>query len=87
MFRKLLDQGEAGDHVGLLLRGVDKNEIKRGMVPVSYTHLQKSINCTFPLWRAMRAVNSSFSGTCGASQIVNFVGIVCCRGCIWRFMS
>jgi elongation factor Tu len=32
MFRKILDQGEAGDNVGLLLRGVDKNEIKRGMV-------------------------------------------------------
>lgn len=32
MFRKLLDSGEAGDNVGLLLRGVDKNEIKRGMV-------------------------------------------------------
>ncbi len=32
MFRKLLDQGEAGDNVGLLLRGIDKNEVKRGMV-------------------------------------------------------
>ena len=32
MFRKLLDQGEAGDNVGLLLRGIDKKEIKRGMV-------------------------------------------------------
>ena len=32
MFRKILDQGEAGDNVGLLLRGVDKNEIKRGHV-------------------------------------------------------
>ncbi len=32
MFRKLLDQGEAGDNVGLLLRGIDKNEIRRGMV-------------------------------------------------------
>ena len=32
MFRKLLDQGEAGADVGLLLRGIDKNEIKRGMV-------------------------------------------------------
>ena len=32
MFRKLLDLGEAGDNVGLLLRGVDKNEVKRGMV-------------------------------------------------------
>ena len=32
MFRKLLDEGEAGDNVGLMLRGIDKNEIKRGMV-------------------------------------------------------
>ncbi len=32
MFRKLLGQGEAGGNVGLLLRGIDKNEIKRGMV-------------------------------------------------------
>jgi elongation factor Tu len=32
MFRKILDQGEAGDNVGLLLRGVDKKEIKRGQV-------------------------------------------------------
>ena len=32
MFRKLLDQGEAGDNVGLLLRGIDKAEIKRGMI-------------------------------------------------------
>jgi elongation factor Tu len=32
MFRKLLDQGEAGDNVGLLLRGVEKTEIERGMV-------------------------------------------------------
>ena len=32
MFRKTLDEGEAGDHVGLLLRGIDKDKIKRGMV-------------------------------------------------------
>ncbi len=32
MFRKLLDQGEAGDNVGLLLRGVDKKDVKRGEV-------------------------------------------------------
>ena len=32
MFRKLLDEGEAGDNVGLLLRGIDKTEIRRGMV-------------------------------------------------------
>jgi len=32
MFRKLLDRGEAGDNAGLLLRGVDKKALKRGMV-------------------------------------------------------
>ena len=32
MFRKLLDEGEAGDNVGLLLRGIDKTDIRRGMV-------------------------------------------------------
>jgi elongation factor Tu len=32
MFRKILDRGEAGDNVGLLLRGVEKEQIKRGMV-------------------------------------------------------
>ena len=32
MFRKTLDEGQAGDNVGLLLRGIDKSEMKRGMV-------------------------------------------------------
>ncbi len=32
MFRKILDTGEAGDNVGLLLRGIDKKDIKRGQV-------------------------------------------------------
>ncbi|MFI3330613.1 MAG: elongation factor Tu [Rikenellaceae bacterium] len=32
MFRKLLDSGEAGDNVGLLMRGIDKKDVKRGMV-------------------------------------------------------
>ncbi|HMZ24400.1 MAG TPA: EF-Tu/IF-2/RF-3 family GTPase, partial [Saprospiraceae bacterium] len=32
MFRKLLDRGEAGDNAGLLLRGIDKTQIKRGQV-------------------------------------------------------
>src|SRR6187397_883714 len=32
MFRKLLDDGQAGDNVGLLLRGIDKNDVERGMV-------------------------------------------------------
>jgi len=34
MFRKLLDRGEAGDNVGLLLRGTDKDDVERGMVVV-----------------------------------------------------
>ena len=34
MFRKLLDQGQAGDNAGLLLRGVDKEDLKRGQVVV-----------------------------------------------------
>lgn len=32
MFKKILDRGEAGDNVGLLLRGIDKSDVKRGMV-------------------------------------------------------
>jgi len=32
MFRKILDRGEAGDNVGLLLRGIEKTQIKRGMI-------------------------------------------------------
>jgi len=32
MFRKILDQGQAGDNIGVLLRGVDKDELERGMV-------------------------------------------------------
>ncbi len=35
MFRKILDRGEAGDNAGLLLRGIDKNDIKRGQVIVA----------------------------------------------------
>ena len=44
MFRKILDEGRAGDNVGLLLRGIDKNEIKRGMVlchPGQIKHFKK----------------------------------------------
>ncbi len=32
MFKKLLEEGEAGDNVGLLLRGIEKTQIRRGMV-------------------------------------------------------
>jgi elongation factor Tu len=47
MFRKILTRGEAGDNAGLLLRGIDKNDIKRGMVickPGSVTP-HKKFNC------------------------------------------
>ena len=49
MFRKILDRGEAGDNVGLLLRGVEKTDIRRGMVickPGSvkpHTHLKAEV--------------------------------------------
>ena len=49
MFRKTLPEGEAGDNVGLLLRGIDKNEIKRGLVVVhpgaitTHDHFKASI--------------------------------------------
>jgi len=40
MFRKILDRGEAGDNVGLLLRGIDKKDIRRGMVVVKPGSIQ-----------------------------------------------
>ena len=43
MFRKLLPQGEAGDNVGLLLRGVDKKEVKRGEVVANHTEFKAQI--------------------------------------------
>jgi elongation factor Tu len=35
MFRKLLDQGQAGDNIGVLLRGIEKHEIERGQILAS----------------------------------------------------
>jgi elongation factor Tu len=52
MFRKLLDQGEAGDNVGVLLRGIKKDEIERGMVlakPKSITPHTKFTGETYVL--------------------------------------
>ncbi|WGH25365.1 MAG: elongation factor Tu [Candidatus Shikimatogenerans bostrichidophilus] len=49
MFRKILDKGEAGDNVGLLLRGIEKNDISRGMVVAEpntifpYKHFEANI--------------------------------------------
>jgi len=49
MFRKLLDQGQAGDNIGALLRGIDKNDVQRGQVlakPGSITpHTNFEANC------------------------------------------
>ena len=51
MFRKLLDEAQAGDNIGALLRGVQRTEIERGQVlikpgtvTVSYTHLGDEVN-------------------------------------------
>jgi elongation factor Tu len=52
MFRKLLDEGQAGDNVGLLLRGVEKDEIERGQVvakPGSITPHKKFIGKVYIL--------------------------------------
>ena len=51
MFRKLLDEGIAGDNVGVLLRGVEKNDLERGMVLAApgtitpHTQFKASIYC------------------------------------------
>ena len=45
MFRKLLDQAEAGDNIGTLLRGIDRKDIERGQVlckPGTIIHIQNS---------------------------------------------
>ena len=52
MFRKLLDHGQAGDNVGLLLRGVDKDDLERGMViakPGSITPHRKFVGTVYVL--------------------------------------
>ena len=64
MFRKILDYAEAGDNIGALLRGIQRNEIERGQVlakpgtihPVSYTHLDVYKRQRLP-W-ARRSVSS-----------------------------
>ena len=51
MFKKLLDRGEAGDNAGLLLRGIDKKDIRRGMVFVLLKQLLHililNVKCTY----------------------------------------
>jgi elongation factor Tu len=47
MFRKILDRGEAGDNVGLLLRGIDKEDIKRGMVIIKLSKPHATLKLRF----------------------------------------
>jgi elongation factor Tu len=51
MFRRLLDQGQAGDNAGILLRGINKEQLQRGMVlckPGSITpHKSLSVRCMY----------------------------------------
>jgi elongation factor Tu len=54
MFHKILDQGQAGDNVGLLLRGIDRDEVERGMVvsaPGSITPHTKFLSEVYVLTR------------------------------------
>ena len=44
MFRKLLDTGEAGDNVGILLRGVERTDIERGQVLCKLAQLNHILN-------------------------------------------
>ncbi len=44
MFRKILDEGQAGDNVGILLRGIDKDKLKRGMVIADRVQLLLTLN-------------------------------------------
>ena len=62
MFRKLLDEGEAGDNVGLLMRGIDKKEVKRGMVvakPGSITPHKKFKARRISTWPVRRITSSN----------------------------
>ena len=65
MFRKILDEGEAGDNVGLLLRGIDKKEIKRGMVithPGTITPHSKFKASIYVLKKEASSVLSPYDG-------------------------
>ena len=58
MFRKLLDQGEAGDNVGVLLRGTKREEVERGQVLCKQVLLPpiQSLNVRPTFWRRMKVV-------------------------------
>jgi len=63
MFRKILDEGQAGDNVGLLLRGVDKDDLERGMVvcaPKSVTPHTKFMGKAYILTQAEGGRHTAF---------------------------
>jgi len=72
MFRKILDRGEAGDNVGLLLRGVDKKEIKRGMFLPNRVqlHLTQKLKLRFMFLRKRKVAATLHS-------IINTSSILC----------
>src|SRR5437660_12751891 len=45
MFRKLLDEGQAGDNIGALLRGIDKDEVERGQALAKPNSRKPNTNC------------------------------------------
>jgi len=61
MFRKLLDRGEAGDNVGLLMRGVDKDYLKRGMVIAKPGSITPHSRLKYIFCRKTRAVVTHLS--------------------------
>src|SRR3989454_9900568 len=72
MFRKLLDEGQAGDNVGLLLRGVEKHEVERGMVlakPKSITPHTKFESEVYVFFFSSRRRHTPFSRGIGRSFI------------------
>jgi len=63
MFRKIMDEGQAGDNVGLLLRGVDREEVERGMViakPGSITAHRKFKGTVYALTKEEGGRHSPF---------------------------
>jgi elongation factor Tu len=67
MFRKLLDEGRAGDNAGLLLRGIDKDEIKRGMVLAKPGSITPHTKFKGKVYVLKKAVTRPFSMAIGPS--------------------
>jgi elongation factor Tu len=73
MFRKLLDQGEAGDNAGLLLRGIEKTQIRRGMVPGDNTSLSVVLIQPIAMEKGLKFAIREGGRTVGAGQVTEIV--------------